>query len=593
VRFQGALKWLPLPAAALFYGDFIARSKVEVAGRGTFLLFDDAMISMTYARNLAEGHGLVWGDGQRVEGYSNLLWTLLLSGAHLLPLRDATTALVVMIGGALILLATIVVTGRIVGELAPGRPLLEATAMLLTGFCYPLVFWTLRGFEVGLAALLVALMVLLSLRLTRRFSAREALALGGAMAAVVLTRDELLVPCLLVGGFLAWSAAPATRRSLAIRAGAPVLVAAIGHVIFRLAYYGDALPHPYYLKLGNIPLETRLDRGLVASGYAVTVELYAPLLLAAAYFVFRRRSVPRGALLAAALVLFQFAYSLWVGGDFVEPIQFANRYLSTAAPLLMVLAALGIGELIDGAWRSWAQIAVGAGFVVAAALVAKDWLPTDRLAFPPHDGLVARRLAVALVFAVVVFLVPLILRRLPDRARTAGGAAAVLGLAALVLLQVDGRAVGDWRHDGPQGLQNEIGWAGYGAIIRRDTDPGTRVAMTGAGALAYFAHRPGVDLLGKMDRTIAHEHGRTSIRFHPGHNKWDYDHSLGRLRPEVVTELWYPNNGELCKIAAWGYRQVAPAFYVRRGAAGIHPALARDIRSHSIRAPVPAPVGCG
>jgi len=74
-----------------------------VADRGTFLLFDDAMISMTYARNLAEGHGLAWGDGQRVEGYSNLLWTLLMSGAHLLPLRDATTALVVMIGGALIL----------------------------------------------------------------------------------------------------------------------------------------------------------------------------------------------------------------------------------------------------------------------------------------------------------------------------------------------------------------------------------------------------------------------------------------------------------------------------------------------------------
>ena len=42
-------------------------------------LQDDAFISFRYARNLATGHGLVWNPGERVEGYTNFLWTLLMA----------------------------------------------------------------------------------------------------------------------------------------------------------------------------------------------------------------------------------------------------------------------------------------------------------------------------------------------------------------------------------------------------------------------------------------------------------------------------------------------------------------------------------
>ncbi len=40
---------------------------------------DDAYISFIYARNLYEGKGLVFQEGERVEGYSNFLWTVLMS----------------------------------------------------------------------------------------------------------------------------------------------------------------------------------------------------------------------------------------------------------------------------------------------------------------------------------------------------------------------------------------------------------------------------------------------------------------------------------------------------------------------------------
>src|SRR6185503_6975999 len=47
------------------------------------LTLDDAYITFRYARHLAEGYGLgAWNHtGEHVEGYSSLLWTLLLGAA--------------------------------------------------------------------------------------------------------------------------------------------------------------------------------------------------------------------------------------------------------------------------------------------------------------------------------------------------------------------------------------------------------------------------------------------------------------------------------------------------------------------------------
>src|SRR5438552_142444 len=45
---------------------------------------DDAFISLRYARNLAKGHGIVFNAGERVEGYTNFLWVVILAAPFLL-----------------------------------------------------------------------------------------------------------------------------------------------------------------------------------------------------------------------------------------------------------------------------------------------------------------------------------------------------------------------------------------------------------------------------------------------------------------------------------------------------------------------------
>ena len=56
---------------------------------------DDAFISFRYARNFAEGHGIVFNPGERVEGYTNFLWVVILAVPFLLhvdPVPFAHTA---------------------------------------------------------------------------------------------------------------------------------------------------------------------------------------------------------------------------------------------------------------------------------------------------------------------------------------------------------------------------------------------------------------------------------------------------------------------------------------------------------------------
>ena len=54
--------------------------------RSWLFLTDDALISLRYTERLLQGEGLTWNDGERVEGYSNLLWVLILAVPGLLGL---------------------------------------------------------------------------------------------------------------------------------------------------------------------------------------------------------------------------------------------------------------------------------------------------------------------------------------------------------------------------------------------------------------------------------------------------------------------------------------------------------------------------
>jgi hypothetical protein len=527
---------VPLAAAAVFYGVFIARSEAKIPLLGSFFtLFDDAMVSMRYAANLAHGHGLVWNPtGPAVEGYTNFLWTLWMAFLHAIGLSGSDASLGVMITGVVLLLAATVTAGAVARRMSPvpGVPLL---AMLLTAFAYPLVFWTLRGMEVGLLACLTLVAVLLALRLDERPLRRDAVLLCAVAATAALTRDDAALLALVVAAWLAL--APRTRRYGLLVAAVVVLTIA-GHVLLRLALYGNALPNTYYLKLSGISLGRRLDRGFSTLRDVADATLWLPIVLALTCLVSRRRS-HRAPGLLAGFVLVTLAYSVYVGGDAWEWFGYANRYISVALPALGILAACGVGDLVRAGSRGRLVFLVASAAALAVLLTSHA----------DTSVRVAAAAGAALVWAGA------------QRFRL-GLVATAVALVAALGGSIDWHAYGRWTHDNAESLAQDALYTKTGLLLG-DTPTNATIAVVTAGAIPYYANRNAVDILGKNDSHIAHEQPHPGPLY-PGHDKWDYGYSIGTLRPDVVVQLWSdPPSAD--QMARWGYVQVGYLWVLQGG----------------------------
>ena len=88
-----------------------------------------------------------------------------------------------------------------------------------------------------------------------------------------------------------------------------------------------------------------------------------------------------------------------------------------------------------------------------------------------------------------------------------------------------------------------------GLYVKEITEEDAKVAVVVAGAIPYYSDRLSIDLLGKNDKLIARNEmkptgGTSPLDFRPGHSKWDYAHSIGDQRPDVIVELWAGTSDE-------------------------------------------------
>lgn len=522
-------------------------------GARTFMLFDDAMISMRFARNLADGHGLVFNAGRApVEGYTNFLWTLWMAFLHLLPVPVRFVSALVSASGALLVATTVVLVGRIARLLAPPEPArsrVVALAMWGVALWYPLLWWSVRGLETGLLSALLAAAVLLALRIDAGDATRDTIArLAVVLGAGVLTRTDFVVLAAGVIAWLAWRRGVARRTAAVLTASVVAVLAA--HTAFRLVYYGEIVPNTYVLKIEGISLTTRIDRGASALGALLVAELAIAVGLTVITVMRRRRE--RHVWLLVIPVLSAAAYSVYVGADAWEYTEFANRYLAPVGPLLFVLAALGVAEVVGlEARRRQATIGALAG-IVALAIIAANLLDVGgggirvRYNLAPMQRAHWIALACALGLLAAAFVAAG--RRTDNRVLVFGA----LGAALVVLVALPSWM--EWRRTGGELVISSKVEAREGLALRDAVRPGSdpSVAVVAAGNIPYWSMLPTVDVLGKVDPVIAHRPPQP-VPFHPGHDKWDYRYSICTLRPDVVVQLYEPTVEEIRMIERCGY----------------------------------------
>jgi hypothetical protein len=313
---------------------------------------DDAFVSLRYAENLVLGHGLVYNPGEYVEGYTNLLWTLVLAAALALgaPAVGSSQALGIAAYLALALLLFAESRRRTREEGASFLPL-AAGAVLVSPDLHQ---WASGGLETSLFTALALAGVLRSRALAR--SDRGAVATGALFSLLVLTRlDGALFAAAAAAGLLADG-----RRRAALRLLAPVALTIALWSAWKLAYYGELLPTAFYSKS---VLRPYYGQGLVYLGLYLARNAWLPVALAAVA-VWRWRAAGRasgdrdGAVLLGSALLY-LAYVVHVGGDFMF-----GRRIVPAVPLLLV----ALERWLLGLEPARARAAFAAACIAAAAL---------------------------------------------------------------------------------------------------------------------------------------------------------------------------------------------------------------------------------
>jgi hypothetical protein len=300
------------------------------AAAGAAWVCDDSYISFRYAENLVQGKGLVYNAGERVEGYTNPLWTLLIAASLGAGLSAEAAAIALGVGCYVLLTACLLLWSF--DRARQSQPFLPLAAMLVLVLDDHRV-WATGGLETSLFTLLVVAGVLATLRPERLPGG--SLVAGTLLGLAVLTRpDGLLFAA--VGVFSSWSLAHELprRRRLARTAtvAAPIALLAAGLGVFKLLYYGELLPTAYYSKSALSPY---YSQGLAYLGLFLAKNWFlAPVALLLLWISRRNPAGPvdrEKVVLFAAGALFA-GYVVHSGGDFM----FARR-LIPALPFLYLL----------------------------------------------------------------------------------------------------------------------------------------------------------------------------------------------------------------------------------------------------------------
>ncbi|MBV9791709.1 MAG: hypothetical protein JOZ51_26160 [Chloroflexi bacterium] len=494
---------------------------------------DDALISFRYAQNLVAGNGLIYNLGERVEGYTNFLWTMLAALVLALggdPVQVSYYAGIVI--ALLLIAATFVLARQLMGE----RWALMAAALL--GTSHSLLIYTARGsgLETGLFALLLVIGTTLFLR--ERFNWA-----GAAFALATMTRPEGVL-LLGIAGLVRLVAKRKIDAGIWRMVGVFALIG-VPFFAWRFFYYGDLLPNTFYAKTGGgLP---QALRGLAHAGsfalFAGGPVLALLLVLAAIRFVrdWRERSDQLIWQSFTWLVVGIYtAYIISVGGDHFP----GYRFFVPVLPFLVLLMARGTQQIAAFGEQRNKETKEQRSTDLSPLLSQRErgGRDSDRgegLLKNHGEGLPFLRRAAPAALAMLI----------------------VVGLSVFNLTRstpFDQIVRGD---DESVWLWREMGW-----WLADQGQPGESMAAMGAGAIPYYSDRETIDLLGLNDKHIARMEVEDMGSGVAGHEKQDPDYVLNERKPTYIPGIWteYFGGSQALKNTGLYERQEVITRYGRR-----------------------------
>jgi arabinofuranosyltransferase len=449
---------------------------------------DDAYVSFRYARNLVRGAGLVYNPGERVEGYTNFLWTLL-AAAPLAAGADDPLTFMHAVSAALWFAAYALLLALGIALWADGvwaAPLIALPLALHWSFN----LWFVSGMETPLVtALTIAAVAAATLDPRRHWWAPAAVSTCGV--ALMLTRPDgaiefaalVAVIAMLDGG---WIIGARRWRTAVLLPAIPVIAIWVPYQIWRVAYYGAWLPNTYYAKVAYLTFYARGWAYLRTYVDIYRLRWFAALAVCGAAAAPPRTMAQRYLFASLAVTAAVAFYVVRLGGDFME-----WRFLTPVSGVFYPAAVLGaavLGERLAASRTRAADRRGLAGFlagaVTAAALAAmtRAAMPLAQTVGMPDQETIA------------------LLRRYTDPGRY------------------------DWRS--------------AGRLCAAAVPAGARIATTSAGIIPYLCDRACLDLHGLTDPEIAHSPVDPRRGGRIGHEHWLKSYETMRRRGVDVVVEW-------------------------------------------------------
>jgi len=302
---------------------------------------DDAFISFRYARHLIEGHGLVYNIGERVEGYTNFLWTLFVAAAGFAGFDLPQTSVVL----TLLCFALAIVLIAVLSERLSGGD--RGVSFSLAAVAFAVNYAGSSFGTSGLETMFCTLAVLFALE--RAVAGSHFVAGVAGIAATMAHPDHALF----YGGLGAALVLSGANRTAIIRYALPFVVLFVPYFAWRWSYYGYFFPNTFYAKSGG---GWHIQQGARYLGLnALALGLWGAFPLAL-YEAFKRRHELVG---RYALIVFPayLIYLVKVGGDFM-----LGRFVLVLLPLVFILGEQALRRLIR---QRRLKVAVAAALALA------------------------------------------------------------------------------------------------------------------------------------------------------------------------------------------------------------------------------------
>ncbi|BDA79451.1 hypothetical protein LPTSP3_g23810 [Leptospira kobayashii] len=266
-------------------------------------LCDDAFISFVYARNFAEGAGLVFQSGEKVEGYSNFLWTILLSLGIKFSFSSLNTS---VFFGILSFFGLLTYFSFQEKKKYPSL-IFPIFTLHLSLFYHNWIFATS-----GLETMCFTFFLSVALREWEKDSKYASLLF--AIASLLRPEGALFFGIHFLSRFHEIKSIVQFKQTLSNYLLLPLGVL-VGMELLRIDYYGEILPNTFYAK-ANHPGYFSQGTSYLLYWFRV-YPVYALIFTFALYLLGRNLFFRERKSFLSAAVLLYMAYVIYVGGDFM------------------------------------------------------------------------------------------------------------------------------------------------------------------------------------------------------------------------------------------------------------------------------------